>query len=290
MNMQSASPFLHSTMGSALLAGIATLATSMVCAAPSSADELLAGVASNGRLVLFSSADPSDVEVVQVHGLQSGERILGLDTRPATGELYALGSTSRLYTLDPVTGVASAVGSMPFSPALSGTAFGFDFNPTVDRIRIVSDTGQNLRAHPDSGVIAVVDVSLAYAMGDSGFGATPAVAAAAYTNNDTNPESGTTLYDIDAAREALVTQSPPNGGKLNTVGALGVSLEAVGGFDIAGSDGTAYAGLVKTTPANGNNQRTILFTIDLTTGAATKVGKIGGPKLLGSLTALGSMD
>jgi len=288
--MQSVSPSRRTMMGSALLAGIATIATGAIGAAPASADELLAGIASNGRLVLFSSADPSEVDVVQVRGLAKGERILGLDTRPATGQLYALGSTSRLYTLDPVTGVASAVGAMPFSPALSGSNFGFDFNPTVDRIRIVSDSGQNLRAHPDTGVIAFVDTPLAYAMADPGFGATPAVAAAAYTNNDTDPATGTTLYDIDAARAVLTTQNPPNDGTLNTVGSLGVSLAAVGGFDIAGSDGTAYVGLVRTTPAKGNNQRTTLYTIDLATGDATKVGKIGGPKMLGSLTALGSID
>jgi hypothetical protein len=38
-----------------------------------------------------------------------------------------------------------------FMPVLAGTSFGFDFNPTVDRIRLVSDSGQNLRLNPNSG-------------------------------------------------------------------------------------------------------------------------------------------
>jgi hypothetical protein len=261
-----------------------------VHAPAASAAELLAGIASNGRLVVFSSDDPSDVEVVQVSGLEDGERLVGLDVRPATGDVYALGSTSRLYVLDVATGEATAVGAGPFTPALSGSSFGFDFNPTVDRIRIVSDSGQNLRAHPDTGVIAFTDTSLAYATLDSSFGTTPEVTAAAYTNNDTDPATGTTLYDIDAATGNLVTQLPPNDGTLNTVGPLDLSIHAVGGFDIAASDGTAYAAITPERSGPAANRRSVLYTIDLVTGEATKVGKIGGPKLLTSLTALGSLE
>jgi hypothetical protein len=154
----------------------------------------------------------------------------------------------------------------------------------------VSDSGQNLRAHPDTGAVAFVDTSLAYAMGDPSFGTAPDVTGAAYTNSDTDPATGTTLYDIDEATGSLVTQNPPNDGVLNTVGSLGIELESVGGFDIAVSDGTAYAGIVHEPRGNGNSRRTVLYTIDLATGDATRVGKIGGPKNLGSLTALGSID
>jgi hypothetical protein len=273
-------------LGLSLLAGAALGAG----ATAASAAELLAGIASNGRLVVFSSDDPSEAEVVPVSGLESGERLLGIDVRPATGDVYALGSTSRIYVLDVVTGEATAVGTDPFTPALSGSSFGFDFNPTVDRIRIVSDSGQNLRAHPDTGVIVFTDTPLAYAAGDPGFGTTPEVSAAAYTNNDTDPATATTLYDIDAATGNLVTQVPPNDGTLNTVGSLDLSIFAVGGFDIAGSDGTAYAAITPERRGPAANRRSVLYTIDLASGEATKVGKIGGPKLLTSLTVLGSLD
>jgi hypothetical protein len=269
---------------------VAVAATLSLSAGSAGAAELLAGVAANGRLVVFSSDDPSEASVVQVSGLAQGESILGIDRRPATGQVYVLGSTSRLYTIDVDTGAATAVGSAPFTPSLSGTRFGFDFNPTVDRIRIVSDSGQNLRAHPDTGVVAFVDAPLAYAAGDPGFGSMPAVAGAAYTNSDADPATGTALYDIDEQAGALVTQNPPNDGKLNTVGSLGIDFESIGGFDIAVSDGTAYAGFVHEPRGNGNSRRSVLYTIDLATGEATKVGKIGGPKILGSLTALGQID
>ena len=253
--------------------------------ANSSAAELLAGIAENGRLVLFSGDDPEDAGVIQIRGLQSGEKILGLDTRPATGELYALGSSSRLYKIDITAGTATAVGTNSFTPALTGSTFGFDFNPTVDRIRIVSDSGQSLRAHPDTGAVVAVDGNLSYATNDVAFGEVPAIAGAAYINNDTNPATATVLYDIDTELDTLVIQTPPNAGTLVTVGALGVDASSIVGFDVAGSDGTAYAALT-----DEDGKRANLYTINLATGAATLVGKIGGPKTLTSLTALGSLD
>lgn len=267
-----------------LTAGVLIAAT----VATASAAELFAGINGNGRLVLFSSDALDDAKVIKLSGLQPGETLLGLDVRPATGDLYVLGSSSRVYTIDTETGLASAIGSSSFATPLSGMSFGFDFNPTVDRIRIVSNTGQNLRVHPDTGAVAFTDGTLAYMAGDPGFGTTPDVVAAAYTNNDTDPATATVLYDIDAARDVLVLQSPPNDGVLATVGELGVSVEQVAGFDIA-TDGTAYASLV-VSGAPGNSARASLYTIDLISGEATLVGKIGGPKPLTSLTALGQAD
>jgi hypothetical protein len=258
-------------------------------ASQSIAAELLAGIAESGRLVLFASDAPEEAEVVQISGLQPDEKILGLDVRPLTGELYALGSSARLYTIDWVTGGATAIGAGPFTNALSGTSFGFDFNPTVDRIRIVSDSGLNLRVNPTNGLLAAIDGNLAYATNDSGAGLSPSVIAAAYINNDNNPATGTTLYDIDSERDVLVVQNPPNSGTLVTVGALGVDTVSVAGFDVASSDGTAYAALVPAGQA-GNSQRAGLYTINLATGTATFLGKIGGPKALTSLATLGTIE
>ena len=68
-----------------------------------------------------------------------------------------------------------------------GTSFGFDFNPAVDRIRIVSNTGQNLRFNPNDGVVNV-DGNL-----NPG---TPSISAAAYTNNFAGTAT-TSLFAID---------------------------------------------------------------------------------------------
>jgi hypothetical protein len=257
-------------------------------------DQSIIALTTSNRLVRVSTADTCAVEApVKVSGLQPSEVLLGLDVRPATGELYGLGSSSRLYRIDPSTGAATPVSPTPFVVPLSGTAFGFDFNPTVDRIRIVSNTGQNLRAHPDLGTVVDFDAaapgvqpdgSLAYdgteADGDPmdvNAGVAPVIVGAAYTNPDTDPTTNTTLYVLEADLNTLAIQAPPNNGVLNTVGALGVDTTQVAGFDIA-SDNTAYAALKLVGGSNmkgcGNSE---LVSIDLTTGAATVIGVIGVP-------------
>ncbi|WP_035608487.1 DUF4394 domain-containing protein [Haloferula sp. BvORR071] len=252
--------------------------------APAMAQEQLVGLAPQNKLVFFVSTSPGNVEVLKVTGLAKGEKLLGIDRRPATGGLYALSSSSRIYTINTTTGAATAVGTTAFTPALRGTRFGFDFNPVVDRIRIVSNTGQNLRVHPDTGVaITPADVNLAY--GDAGLA--PLVAGAAYTNSVSPAPLTTTLYDIDAARDALVIQNPPNNGTLVTVGSLGVNTTDTVGFDIAGS-GAAFASL-QLKLRYGKSKRAALYTINLGTGAVTLVGKIGGPYPISGLTALGSV-
>ena len=190
-----------------------------------------------------------------ITGLQASETIVGIDMRPATGQLYALGSTSRLYVLNTSSGAAAVVGTVPFSTLLAGTSFGFDFNPTVDRIRCNSNTGQNLRLHPDTGVIAAIDGTL-----NPG---TPSVTSSAYTNNFAGATT-TTLYNVDNLTDKLYKQDPPNNGTQVEVGALGINIEAAGGFDITSRSGMAYAALKVGTTSS-------IYTINLTSGAATKL-------------------
>ena len=114
-------------------------------------------VDASNNLIIFDFTKSNASVSKPITGLQMSETILGIDMRPLTGQLYALGSGSRLYTINMASGAATAVGTGPFDTVLKGTSFGFDFNPTVDRIRIVSDMGQNLRVNPITGVIAAVD-------------------------------------------------------------------------------------------------------------------------------------
>jgi hypothetical protein len=247
---------------------------------------LLYGATSANRLVGFLAGRPGTILTnVPFSGLQPNETIEGLDVRPATGELFALGSTSRVYRIDRASGAATLVGTGAFTPALTGSAYGFDFNPAVDRIRTVSDAGQNLRLNPNTGAVAAVDTNLAYAAGDSGFGALPRIVAEAYTNDFAGATS-TTLYAIDATRDVLVTQgSPngapqsPNGGQLFTVGALGTDTGDFAGFDVTPFGG-AFAALA---PLGETSSR--LYTLNLATGAATLVGEIPGVGLLRALAA-----
>ncbi|MCU0867039.1 MAG: DUF4394 domain-containing protein [Planctomycetes bacterium] len=233
---------------------------------PARPDAELVALTADGRLARFDRSAPwLSPAIATVSGLSAGEELLGIDFRPATGQLYGLGSTSRLYTIDAQTGVATAIGT-GFAMPLLGTRFGFDFNPTVDRIRIVSDQGQNLRAHPDTGALVATDGMLAYAVTDAGAGMAPAVAAAAYTN-DLAGATSTLLYGIDSARDVLVTQVPPNNGTLNTIGMLGLDITGVDGFDI-GSDGRAFAALQDSSGSR-------LYQVDLATGALSQLADLG---------------
>jgi hypothetical protein len=112
---------------------------------------------------------------------------MSIDFRPATGELYALSSASKLYVINTSNASARAVSTTAFSPAVSGTIASIDFNPTVDRIRLVSNTGQNLRLHPETGAVAATDMNI-------NGGGTPSVAGVAYTT--ANPELQAPFYMI----------------------------------------------------------------------------------------------
>ncbi|MBC6447626.1 DUF4394 domain-containing protein [Actinokineospora xionganensis] len=222
----------------------------------------------------------------RITGVARGDKLIGIDVRPATGVLYSLSAKGQLYTVDQDSGRATAVGT---PVALNGSAIGFDFNPTVDRIRVVTDTGQNFRLVPDTGALAATDGPLAYAMTDPAAGTTPKVGAAGYTNSVAGATS-TLLYDIDAARDTLVTQGSapgvtpvvsPNTGQLFTVGKLGLRVTAVNGFDIRGA---APAGpfnprdyeALAAVQFDGPRSLSVLAKVNLATGKAHVVAPLFG--------------
>ena len=246
-------------------------------------------------LIHFNAGQPQRVlKRLRVTGLAAGEQLLGIDYRVARGVMYALASSGRLYTLDTTTGVLRPVGNMPAAVPLAGSLFGFDFNPAADRIRVVSDKGQNLRLHPDTGAavdgnaaVAGVqgDAPLTYAAGDRNAGQTPTLVAAAYTYNKKDDKL-TTNFAIDRRLGTLVVQGSvegnapvvsPNTGVLSTVGALGLGPLIDATLDIADVSGAAFAAV-----RSGDHPRTRLHLVDLATGRAQFIGTVGdGAPLLG---------
>lgn len=181
--------------------------------------------------------------------------------------MYAVSSTGKIYTIDPATGAAVAKATlaadaadttMPFT-AIAGTSFAVDFNPVADRIRVISDTGQNLRINADTGA-TTTDGAL------NATGLTPLVTAGAYTNSFAGTTT-TMLLNIESGADTLSLQNPPNDGTLSVVGALGVNVAGDVGFDIAGgANGLALAAL--RTSATGASS---LYRVNLTSGAAVPV-------------------
>ena len=233
----------------------------------------LFAVTSANHLISFDSATPSTITSdVTITGLGAGELIDGADIRPATGQLYALGitdngaaRTGQIYTINTTTGAATAVG-VAFSAALSDTdSWGLDFNPAVDRIRIVDGlTGGNLRVNPNNGTLAATDTNLT---------AGSLIDGVAY-DRTAGGTTTTTLYGLDHSNNHLVTiggingTPSPNGGGVIDVGALGIVATGAFNFDIEAVTGIARASAI----VGGTTQ---LYTINLTTGAATAAGNIG---------------
>ena len=249
--------------------------------APTSAETIygIAAVGNSTSLLSWDSATPgSIVSGSFVSGLQSNETIVGIDFRPASGQLYALGTSSRLYTLNTSTGAATAVAGA-FAPPLNGFNFGFDFNPTIDRIRVVAETNKNTVLNPITGAVQISATDLAFGPADPNFGVDPNVVNSAYTNNFVGAATSQ-LYGIDTALDILVTQAN-NAGTLGTVGPLGFNATGVGGFDISGTTGVAYAALLPSGSSQSNQ-----YSINLATGAATNLGQIDGGVIITAISVV----
>ena len=232
------------------------------------------GLTDDNRLVGFKVGTPNTLDTnVTISGLAPGELVLGIDVRPRDGMLYGLTSTARLITIDPTTGVATVKATLaadstdttlPYT-AIAGTAFAVDFNPVADRLRVISNSGQNLRINVDTGATTTDGVI-------NRAGAAPSVAAAAYTNSILNATT-TQLFDVDSTSSVLALQNPPNDGTLVNVGPLGVTIAGDGGMDIAGGANGLVLAALRTTDGG----PTSLYRVDITTGAGTLIGGAANP-------------
>ncbi len=220
-------------------------------------------------LLRFDTATPASVTTVGAFS-GSSTSIDGIDFLVSDGLLYGYSQTdNQLVRIDPLTAVTTFV-STP-GTASTTISLGIDFNPTVNRLRLVNGDRQNLRITVATG-FTDVDGTLTYDPGDTNGAFLPNIFEAAYTNNDVDPGTGTTVYYIDPTFDTLVTTNNPTGGVLNTVGSLTVDTTGFVGFDISTDGGvnTAYAIL---TPDGVDLSG--LYTVNLSTGAATLVGSLG---------------
>jgi Domain of unknown function (DUF4394) len=239
------------------------------------------GLTSDQRLVAFRACKPGKVrEIGDVSGLGGGDSALvGIDFRVQDGMLYGVGNGGGVYTLDTTTGAASFVSQI--GPALDGASFGVDFNPVANRLRIVSDAGQNLRHDVTLATGGTTeDLDLTYTAPPTAPVTATGIAGAAYTNNDFTvmgaANTATTLFDLDTNLNQLVIQSPPNNGILVATGLLGVDPGSAVGFDIysvLGLDGmtTSNFGLASLSVGG----VTGMYGIDMLTGKAISLGALG---------------
>lgn len=248
------------------------------------AKEVIVAVTADHKLIRFNAGQPQRIQSsLALKGLQPGEQVLGIDFRVARNQLYLLASSGQLYRVKLADASLEPIGAPVGLPA-SGGQWGVDFNPTVDRIRVVHESGANLRRHPDNGSQVDGNPALDGLQGDATlmFDATDVNAnqpvrlgGAGYTYNKQD-EKITTNYAIDLARGLLVTQGSkegvlpvvsPNTGKLFTVGPLGIKPQRVQ-FDISDVNNAAY---IAADEAGGD----AIYRVDLATGKATRVARLG---------------
>jgi Domain of unknown function (DUF4394) len=270
------------------IAGVsaAALIFAALGATPALAERAVAVTPANA-LVSFDTTSPGTATSKPITGLASNsERVIGIDVRPATGQLYAVtvpigiaaNALVRTYTLDPNTAAAAFVGSIPNTvPGAADVATGLTFGFPIDRMRVVNANNENFRINPNNGALAGDDTNLTYTPPMTG----PVVAAA----HDANTPSS--LWVIDRGQSRLGLQGGAfgsavggeNGGLVSNVGSLGVALNATAdaGFDISAMTGTAFAAFTV-------GSVTGLYTVNLVSGAATLIGSF--PAALGTMASL----
>lgn len=232
------------------------------------------GLTSDQRLVSFASRSADQTrDLGKISGLQGDTRIVGIDYRVQNGKLYGVGDLGGVYTLN---GNAWAHKVSQLTVALSGGDFGVDFNPAANRLRVISDTGQNLRHNIDDPVgspaagTTVADATLTNPAVPPAPGATAlGVSGAGYTNNDLSAVTSTTLFDVDTTANRVSVQSPANAGTLAPTGGLGVAAAGGAGFDVYSSlrNGVTVSNTAFATLRVGGSYK--FYLIDLLTGAAT---------------------
>ena len=233
------------------------------------------GLTDDQRLICFNERNPGDArDLGFVSGLTGDVKLIGIDFRVQDKKMYGVGDKGGIYMLDTRSAAATKVSQL--TVALSGTSFGVDFNPPADRLRIVSDNGQNLRHNINAGGVTIMDDQLDYppatpvnAVGPNAVGVT----GSAYTNNDLDGTTATTLYALDTNLDQVAIQSPPNDGTLGATGKLTIDANSSVGFDIYSTirNGVTVAvqSLASLQTTDGTSS---LFSVSLPTGRATTRG------------------
>lgn len=281
------------------IAGAVALGMTIVAASPSLHAQSLFLLNNDGSLSSTTISNPAARgATVPVVGLVAGDTLVSIDVRPQNQRLYGLGvnataNTVQIYALAPETGQATAIGTPQSYVDTNGdpvdlptSGYDMDFNPAVDRIRVVTSSGLNFRLNPNNGAAVDGNAGVAGVNTDGAInGATTTVNGTAYANSQPNQDATapiTTQYTLDAATNSLYIQNPPNNGTQSagvavSLGGNQLDFSGVRGFDIppgvnaAASNGAATGLGYAIFEVNAGN---LFHSVDLTTGVATQVGAL----------------
>lgn len=223
----------------------------------------------NQLAVFLTSAPTTLVRQVPITGIEGGAFMIAIDYDVTRKVLLGLDDNFRSYGINTVTGVATKIYE-PFDGFTSGDALQFEVNPVDDTFRVITQLRANGRIGAD-GVLIANDTDLFYRAGDANEFESPNVTGFAFSNN-VSGASTTALYAIDAATDALLLLPTPNTGACDTVGQLGIDLDLFTSLEIRSGAASNTAYMTNNLPLDGGEFRSNLYTVNLTTGAATFVG------------------
>lgn len=263
-----ATPLAKRTLPSAAVAAVWAAALTAPLATPAQAVQLV-GLTTSNQLARFDAATPGMATMVAITGLDAGERLVGIDTRPSNHMIYGVTTANRIYTLNELTGAASFVMALSAPVVDASLGYGIDFNPVADfggaaSLRLVSSAGSNFAVNVNTGVVGNAANTIA-----TGF------TAVAYSNSDplaTTGPASTALYYIDSASDTLAfTGAAFNAPTISTVGGLGVDVLRANGFELTAHN-MGYAAL----NVDNGLLTTGLYGINLMTGEALLMGPFDG--------------
>ena len=188
---------------------------------------------------IFTMSNPATPSVISgpfsVSGVAAGQVLVGLDSRPSNGALYALGydSVTQMAELYMINASGSVYSATAVSGTLASMNLGstnnaaFDFVSTTDnQIRVVGRNGNNYIMSAVTGNVMTTGTSgLSFAGGDLYSGLSSALAATAYTNSFYGADA-TQEVGYDAVNNVLVKMDA--GSYLNAFNNTSNTLHSIG--------------------------------------------------------------
>jgi len=256
----------------------------------------LIGLSLNNELVFMTAFHTvTETGVIPIAGLRSGETFRAIDMNPKTKILYGLSSLSVIYKISTFDGSLRPLGPA-FTPAASGDLIGFDVDPNLNLIRVMTSSFQNLKISLTTGQVIGSDSyfhvpsaainGIAYGpvatLGGGGTG-TGGGGLGGGTGTGTGGSSANKapLYAINLGDQSLYKQVPSGTGIPTLVGGTGWEWKAEGGFDIGGNNGGYTVQYGKGIHPLGNfdgddvtKDEYRLHYIDLTNGVTSSLGTV----------------
>lgn len=173
---------------------------------------------SNNFLVFGSESFDALTAKMRITGVPILKRIIGITIRPSDGKLYGIGNDSRVYTIDPLTAVATPVSSAPFSPQIASffdIHFAMSLEPSGDRVRLIAaESGGNWSVSLDDGT-AILEENSRYAAGTPLAGRTPRLLGISFAPPADPADAGVCqnmAYGVDADEAIVIASCDPASG------------------------------------------------------------------------------